>query len=380
MVKEITSKSQLKKGQKFNLNLFKEPFCSNEKDAFKRYETVNFKENFFLQKSKKFNNNGKILFISGPARNGNHIVMSMLDNHPQIIKQPGEDFLLREFICRAKENEIKIINKIKSLKKIDYIMNMSGVYMNKWKKLYEAWKKNKKIKTWSGQQQINKSHITDFQDFVPKINYIAYKNHLKKNLKQIKNSNTFLDFLLIYLQALSKLCPQKKNVKYKYLYVYSGLRRELFYLLEKTTNIVCICPIRRFETFYFSYAKSRFKTNEIEQKALNELWEHWRHKTIDYLLLKKKYPKKVFFVKFEDLINDSDRVSKKICSILKIKYSKNLKKATILGRPVKGNSSFAKSNSVRGKFYKDPIKKKFPSKILPEEYFDILKKVSVQTI
>ena len=101
--------------------------------------------------------------------------MSMLDGHAQIQCQPGEDFLLREFISRAKENETRLVNKIKDLKNVNYITQMSGAYTNKWKKLYLAWKNKKKIKSWSGQQPINKSHISDFQDFIPKINYNAYE-------------------------------------------------------------------------------------------------------------------------------------------------------------------------------------------------------------
>ena len=377
---KIKSKSQLPPGKKFNLKYFKKPFCSKEKNNFKRYETVKFKTNYFINKSKKFNNIGKILFISGPARNGNHILMSMLDGHPQIQCQPGEDFLLREFISRAKENETKLINKIKDLKNVNYITQMSGAYTNKWKKLYLAWKNKKKIKSWSGQQPINKSHISDFQDFIPKINYNAYEKNLINNLKNIKKAKTFLDFLKIYLESLSKLVPKRKNLVYKHIYIYSGLRRELFYLLEKTDNIICICPIRRFESFYFSYAKSRFKTEKIKQKPLDELWEHWRHKTIDYLLLKKKYPKKIIFVKFEDLVSNNTITAKKICKKLKIKFSKKLSQATILNKPVKGNSSFAKTDNFKGRFYKDSIKKKFPKEILPKEYFEILNKVHKQSL
>ena len=379
---KIKSKSKLPHGKKFNLDYFKTPFCSKEKNEFKRYETVNFKTDYFKNKSQKFNNIGKILFISGPARNGNHIMMSMLDGHPQIQCQPGEDFLLREFISRAKEDEKKLVSKIKNLKNIGFITQMSGAYVNKWKKLYLARKNKKEIKSWSGQQPINKSHISDFQNFIPKINYDAYEKNLIKNLKNINGTKTFLDFLKIYLESLSKLVSSslKKKLIYKHIYVYSGLRRELFYLLEKTENIICICPIRRFESFYFSYAKSRFKTEKVEQKPLDELWEHWRHKTIDYLLLKKKYPKKIIFVKFEDLINKNEITAKKICKKLKINYSKKLNKATILGKTVKGNSSFAKTDQYKGKFYKDSIKKKFPLKMLPKEYFDILKTVHKQCL
>ena len=101
----------------------------------------------------------------------------------------------------------------------------------------------------------------------------------------------FLIFFLIYLQSLNILCgrsPLDNSHKYPYVYAYSGLRRELFYFFKETTNVICLSPIRRFETFYFSYAKSRYKTTEIRQDIYDELWEHWRHKTIDYLLLKKE--------------------------------------------------------------------------------------------
>ena len=102
---------------------------------------------------------------------------------------------------------------------------------------------------------------------------------------------------------------------------------------------------------------------------------HWRHKTIDYLLLKQKYPKKIIFVKFEDLVNKNESTAKKICKELKIKFSKKLNQATILGKPVKGNSSFAKTDKFKGKFYKNPLRKKFPKDLLPKEYFEILKQV-----
>ena len=104
----------------------------------------------------------------------------------------------------------------------------------------------------------------------------------------------------------------------------SGLRRELFYLLKRSKKIVCLTPIRRFENFYYSYAKTRHDTNDINQKALNDLWEHWRHKVIDYLILKKKYPDKIHIIKFEDLVNSPKKMSKKIANILNINYSKNM--------------------------------------------------------
>ena len=92
--------------KKFNLSDFKKPFCSNEKKKFKRYETVNFKSTFFKSKNKKFSKGKKMLIISGPARNGNHIVMSMLDG--QILAYQVRIF--KGIFFKSKRNE-KITSK-----------------------------------------------------------------------------------------------------------------------------------------------------------------------------------------------------------------------------------------------------------------------------
>lgn len=363
---------------KFSLSLFKKPFCSKENKKFKRYETVIFKNKYFTKKFTNLKKNKKILIISGPARNGNHILISTLDGHPQIPYIPGEDVLLREFFSKAKDNEQKLLSKLRKLKNVDFIINMSGRYFNKWLKIENLKKSKKKIKIWSGLQKINKVSPVDYQEHLPNLNYQGYYQFLKKQLIKIKKSKDFLNFFLIYLQALNKLTQNKKKIKkikYEYIYANSGLRRELFYLLNRSKNIICIAPIRKFETFYFSYAKSRYKTNKIKKFVLNDLWQHWKHKTIDYLLLKKKYPKQVIIVKFEDLIRNHKNTSKKLCKNLKIKYSNIMEKSTFIGKKVVGNSSFKKDKKYSGKFYNADFNK-FPKKLLPKEYFEILKLVN----
>lgn len=392
MIKKITSKSMLPKGVKFDINLFKKPFCSNELIRFKRFETVNFKSKFFLSKKDPFKKTNQVLIVSGPARNGNHMILSLLDGHPQIQCLPGEDSFLRESFSKAKINETRLIKKFKNLKNTNFITNMSGAYFNKWKAIDKLnkmknfvynkkeikWIKNynkEVLNTWSGVQPGHEISTLDFQNFVPKILYSKYEGYLKKNLIKIKNSKSFLEVFKIYLEAISRLVERKEKIKFKNIYINSGIRRELFYLLKKSKNIICICPIRRFESFYHSFGEARFKYEKNKQKKLNELWEHWRHKTIDYLLLKKKYPNQVIMIKFEDIIKKNKNISKKLCKKLKINYSNSFKKATIAGVPVKGNSSFGKSDKLKGKFFHESIRKKFPKKLLPKEYFDILKEV-----
>ena len=63
---KITSKSQLKINEKFNLNNFEQLFCENEK-KYKHKETINFKDKKFWKKNNTFSNLGTLLFISGPG-------------------------------------------------------------------------------------------------------------------------------------------------------------------------------------------------------------------------------------------------------------------------------------------------------------------------
>ena len=203
------------------------------------------------------------------------------------------------------------------------------------------------------------------------------------NKDKIIKAQNFIQFFDIYLKAKEKLYKRpllNKKLKYNFRWTGSGLRRELFYLLERSNKIICLTPIRKFENFYYSYAKTRHNTVKIEQKALNDLWEHWRHKVIDYLILKKKYPNKIFLVQFEDLVNNPDEVAKKLCKILNIKFSKSMTTPTILGKKHLGNSSFKKKTKVKGKIYSTSINRKLSGVDLPEEYFDILKLVKIYSI
>ena len=383
---KITSKSQLTDDQNFSMDLFKEPFCSNELNKFKRAETIkDFKNKSFFSASKEFNNLGKILIVSGPARNGNHLLVSLLDYHSQILPIAGEDCLFREFLSRVKENEDKAINDLTGKNNIEYILGMSGAYFDKWKTLHHFYKDRlvEANHIWTGQQKDNSSPSYDFQEVVPEINYLKFKEYLFSNQKKIQNIENFLDFFVIYLKALKYLVgiENNHNLKYPYFWCLSGIRRELFFLLERCSNIICLSPIRKFETFYHSYAKSRFYTNDVEQEPLNELWEYWRHKTIDYLILKNKYPKNINLIQFEDLITNRKKTITKILNNLDIDFEESNNITSVLGKINKGNSSFRKSSRHMGKVYKEVLNTKFTNKIdLPKEYYQILEEVKKNSL
>ena len=103
------------------------------------------------------------------------------------------------------------------------------------------------------------------------------------------------------------------------------------------------------------------------------MWEHWRHKTIDYLLLKKKYPSKINFIRFENLVQNTYETIDSVCKSLDVKIEKISTIPTTLGEKNKGNSSFAKTNNFKGKVFSEPLRSKFENNVkLPNEYFEIL--------
>ena len=119
-----------------------------------------------------------------------------------------------------------------------------------------------------------------------------------------------------------------------------------------------VCPIRNFDSFYYSYAKTRHNLNKkFHQKALDDMWEHWRHKVIDYLILREKFPNNIAIVRYEEMVNDTSKCMKKVSKFLDIKFSKKLLIPTVLDIPSLGNSSFKKMKNLEAQFIK---KNKFP--------------------
>lgn len=375
---EITSKSKFNKSDysSFSLNLYKEPFCFNEPAGFEKYNyPIDLKDDSFWENIDPFKDNEKILFLSGPGRNGNHLLISLLDNHPELPFSPGEDDFLRTFLCDINFNEKETLNKIRNkTTNLEYVLNCSGQpgyndneRFNKWlhvSKLYKDNQYNYFNNNHSGLQANGSGHIKDFSDVVPDIDYNQFKKSLANDLLESNNYSNFYTLFRVYLKNLNLLIDQNKNkdLSYNYIYTGSGLRRELFLLLANSNKITCLTPIRKFETFLPSFL-ARFKLEAINQEYLNLAWEHWRHKTIDYLKLQQKYPNNLFIIKFEDLINKMEETLSKISLILNIKFDKCMLNPTFIGKNTEGNSSFNKKKRVSFNDYKI---------LLHKEYFDIL--------
>ena len=350
------------------------PYCFKEKKKFKLFEYPKLNNSKFWKIKKKFKNKKfKVLFISGPARHGNHLLLSLLDGNSQIPFIPGEDDTLRSFFSHINKNQVKTINKIKNT---NFGINLScqnytdktNLSYNKWKKLSKA--KIHEVKYWSGLQPNNEGPLIDYRDFIPNIDYKSFE---KTFLKQKKNS--FFEFWYSYMNSYNKLNKnnKKKKLKYNFYWFGSGLRRELFYILNQTENIKILTPIRNFPEFYNSYCLPRFGRINYNKKILKDGWEHWKHKVIDYMILKKRYPKNIELIKYDDLIYNTEVIVRKICKKLEIRFSKKNLYPTIFNKLIHGNSSDIKNNTV-GKIYF--TKSSFDKRYLPKSYFSILKEIN----
>ena len=63
--------------------------------------------------------------MSGPSRSGNHLLLSLLDNHPQLTNHPGEEDTLRFYLAMVQNNEKEAIRYPKSgrLDYLNYLVN-----------------------------------------------------------------------------------------------------------------------------------------------------------------------------------------------------------------------------------------------------------------
>lgn len=337
-------------------------------------ETPNLKTVFFKKNIHKLKKIKKTLIISGGSRNGNHLIWSLLDGNNDIPYLPGEDKFLSQIFWRNLKSSREFEYNLKKTKS-SFLRKLSGLRSNKWIKIYNE-KYNKKI--WAGKHKPTVMPLLEFPESENKINYPAYKKYLDKNFK---NKFSFYEIWDLYLNAQKLLANKnKKKHKYQFIYAESGLRRELLYLAENRFNFICLVPVRKFETFYFSKIKSIFNSTKINKEYIDEAWGHWYNKTSDYLYLKNKFPKKFLLIPYEDFSNFKTREKsiKKVCKFLKIKFNKINLINTHYKKEVMPNTSFLKKVKlikdrkvdIDGYSTYKNLNYEFPLNKIPKNYFD----------
>jgi len=347
-------------------------FVKLNKDYLTFYHEIRTPEHDFFTGKGNYDNNKKIIVISSPSRMGNHLLLSMLDNHPDIPRIPGEDGFLYFSFKQANYDLHGFLTRLAHERDLVYIKKLStNLAFDKWDRFKKCNLKNEMPEKHSGIESHKSQSIMDFQDLVFDINYNEYNTVLRKGLKELEPHATFKEFLYLYLQALLHLDFDYANDKKKYqgYIVFSGMRSQVLWVLKYFKNAKVLVSLRPFESYALSHIRSRYRIMELDDVLAKEAWEHWYHKVVDYFYIKTLYPNNLCLVSYDDVILDTPNTARAIANFLGVDFSESLLTPTIFGMPVKGNPSISSKDNEKGRYYFR--KEKIPQKYIPSKYYHL---------
>ncbi len=320
----------------------------------------------------------KALVVSSPSRMGNHLLMSLLDGHPELPSTCGEDgFHMFNFI----QANFDINRWIKCIRNLDVAENLMDIASNgggsKWREFDRIFKNKTSEKSrYSGVGVHEHSAVIDFEGLVFEVDFKGYRESLIDNSSEARCARTYNELLKVYLNALGKLSPIQNHSQYEYYIVHGGMRTQLLWLCQTMPHVKILSSIRSFESYAVSQIKSRHGNIRISKEHAQEAWEHWFHKVIDMLYLRLHFPDQFGLVSFDELIDEPREVTRNICGFLDVAPSDSMEKATIQGHSVKGNSWRSRSKESSGQLYKP--QEKLDASLVPSEatiIWDLAKKV-----
>jgi len=363
---KVTSKSQVPPNNKWSLNNFNDLFCTREMPDY------SIDPSFWNSASRL--DEESLLIISGGSRNGNHLVYSLLDGHPELPTIPGEDVVLTNIFWKAYKLGGKIREWIRDADSIaEELRMMNGAYGDKWMRAKSVSNQDLREIPWSGSTSKNFSAVLEFQATEISIDYSRYIERLVHNENDFKTCQSVWDLFYFYLDAYKRLSnsDDPSGKLYTVAYFSSGMRREVSALAGRGAgNFKCIVPIRDFRSFAKSKIKGLLSDIDCLQDAINESWEHWRHKTIDYLILQKSYPEDIVIIRYEDLVIRTETTMRDLCRKLGIAWDPCILRPTQNSKAVIGNSSKRLGEEYRGQIYNDSLRG-FEDIELPKEYKEI---------
>lgn len=334
------------------------------------YHEVRIPENDYFTGEKNTEKERELLVISSPSRMGNHAILSMLDNHPELPRIPGEDGFLSHCFTEANYDLNKFLTVIKSPAAVKFckFASANGSF-DKWDKFKKSFLADKFPEKHSGIDTSVNPAIMDYKDMLFDIDYDSYSNELEKLSKE-DNAASFKDLFNTYCDALIKLDYQNTSSNYDGFIIWSGMRVQILWLCQYFDKVKILASIRPFDSYAISHIRSRYGEVELSDKLVQEAWEHWYHKVIDYLFIKVNYPDKLGLIAFNDLFDDTERLAESIAEFLNVKFDDNMLHASIFGNLVKGNPSSEKTGAEAGSFYKST--KLLPENKIPEIANEIL--------
>lgn len=353
----------------------------NLSDYLTFYHELQIPHNKFFDFELNRNKTNNLLIVSSPSRMGNHLVLSVLDNHPELPRLPGEDGFLSFSFQNANYDFFSFIQSLCGDNNFDFITHLAanGSY-NRWLKFKQLYKNQEVLDQHAGLgeisyrkhgkfNQVSEFIAQDYEGLVFDINYDAYADYLKNNLSNIRNSKSYNEIFQFYLHSIRRLDFKTSKYVFDSYIIASGMRTQLKWICNTYENTKILSSIRSFDSYAISHIRSRYRDQQISAQLIQEAWEHWYHKVIDLLWLKINFPNKIGLLIFEDLIDHPKETHKAICKFLGIEYHINMQTATVFGIPVKGNSSNIKGEKIPGVYYKP--KNFLDQKYIPKDYYTL---------
>ena len=223
--------------------------------------------------------------------------------------------------------------------------------LNKWQAFKQSYLAGQRDLTYAGVQQQGEATVLDFEGTVFDIDYGRYQEHIRKNMARLQSAERYNDVLQVYLDSLRLLDFEPPETQYSSYISFSGMRTQVKWVCRTYPKAKVLCSLRSFGSYAISHINSRPEHTGINPEGVQEAWEHWYHKVVDAIYLKREFPDNIGLLTYEDMIYDSLETQLSICGFLGIDHSPKMAQPTIFGNPVRGNSWAGRSEQPEGVIY-----------------------------
>ena len=215
--------------------------------------------------------------ILGRPRSGTTLIRTLFDAHPNVKIPPEFPVILPLY---QKFRNVKDWDEEKILSFVDQIFQNPGFNNRKLDHL----KLDRETFT---SNLLLLAHKGNTQDFLKSINYYSYSLFLKREIQCVGDKNPIYS---IYLKRLLKIFPDARF----------------------------ICIIRDYRDNYISM--KGLKDLNLEAPLLSLQVARWRYVVRLFLAYKKKYPARFYILRYEDLVQNHEKVFGELCSFIGIQY------------------------------------------------------------
>ncbi|MBD1138277.1 sulfotransferase [Pelagibacterales bacterium SAG-MED41] len=274
--------------------------------------------------------NKDVLFVNimGVGKNGTTLLGSLLDNHNELSSFPMEMKFVEHFLHNVKRKNFLGLE--------NFLFNKSKlILLNKNKANSLIQDESERIVT-GNLSQIDFDLAKFKKIFKDNINFDLEEKNLEKILKYFHLvlekylSKKFNDKVIIQdgafgLRLIKDQINLFKNIKFLII-----VRNPLDTYVSMKKIIKNFKYFRRFIGDFGVPEQKHIKNEEINYKIINKIFSHYKN------------DKRFLFLKYEDLVENPQKIMIKLSDFLQIKYSESMLKPSVFGQDWYGNSTRVK--------------------------------------